>query len=389
MNKKVYYLTRSFYPFQKGGGPLIRTATVERLCELGWEIIVILPNYTSLNTKKQSGIWQIPFPNRNIKKVSSLLERVGIYEDYLDRWVAKTFDILKDEISSQDIVLSTSGGELGMIKLGSMLKAALGCRFLASLHDPLDYGYMNGLRKNKKPHVGRELAQKKYLPNADLIVTSSQFYSDVLRKHLGLSEHKVKHSYFGFIKEIDVQDLERKKRDKLRIAYTGAMTAAQKPELLYHALRNSTIKNEVELIFIGDASNYKPINSIKDERVKRIGFMPHDDYLHFMSRNIDVGFVSLANDYYGACVPSKIFEYINLGLPMLGALPDGDAKQIINDRGFGFAVSYKDVTLLKSKILQFCDDNILRCCKTRVLENKKEFSMKRTISELDGFLREI
>ena len=63
--------------------------------------------------------------------------------------------------------------------------------------------------------------------------------------------------------------------------------------------------------------------------------MPHNEFLKFMIENIDIGFVSLANDYLGACVPSKIYEYINLGLPIIGALPNGDGLDIINKNNYG------------------------------------------------------
>jgi len=53
-----------------------------------------------------------------------------------------------------------------------------------------------------------------------------------------------------------------------------------------------------------------------------------------MNVSIDVGSVSLFNDYLGACVASKIYEYINLEIPIISALPLDDGKDIINAIGY-------------------------------------------------------
>ena len=84
---RIYYLTRSYAPYQKGGGPLMRTGAIKYLKELGWEVIVVLPNYTSKEYIIENNIIQIPFSIKYIQKLTSILERVGIYEDYLDKWV--------------------------------------------------------------------------------------------------------------------------------------------------------------------------------------------------------------------------------------------------------------------------------------------------------------
>ena len=47
MKTKIYYLTRTYYPYQKGGGPLMRMGAVKYLQELGWNVIVVMPNYGS------------------------------------------------------------------------------------------------------------------------------------------------------------------------------------------------------------------------------------------------------------------------------------------------------------------------------------------------------
>jgi glycosyltransferase involved in cell wall biosynthesis len=388
MKNKIYYLARSYSPYQKGGGPLMRTGAVRYLEELGWDVTVVLPNYTTSQLILEKNTIQIPFRYRYIQKITSLLERVGIYEDYLDEWLDEAFKYLKDKIKQEDIIFATSGGELGMIKLGSLLQKERKCKFVINFRDPLNYGYMNGLRRDKKFHIGREKAHAKYMKDADLILTSSQYYADVLSHHFTYLSDKIVNNYFGYIQKLEIENYHKQTSSKFKIAYVGTMGKTQKPELLYEAWKLLN-DNSIEIYFIGDTQNYKPLNSIKEEGVHLIDFMPHDKFLKFMCKNIDAGFVSLTSDYFGACVPSKIYEYINLGLPMIGALPKGDGIDIINNKGYGMACKYDDISMLVNNIKKLKDKNLLTKISKKILEDKDSWSMKNTILEVDKLLKEL
>ena len=385
---KIWFLTRSLSPYQKGGGPLLRNGQIDSLKRLGWDIRVITPNYISKELYIADNIIQIPFKFKYIQKLTSLLERLGIYEDYLDRWVDEAYIYLKNKVQKEDILFATSGGELGMIKLGSLLKETIKCKLIVNFHDPLNYGYMNGLRRDKKPHIGREKAHKKYISNADLIITSSEYYANVLKNRFNTLKDKIHNNYFGYIKKIDTNNYKKIASKKLRIAYVGTMGVTQKPELLYEAYKHLN-NSDIELYFIGNISNYKPLKDIDDINVHFIDFMPHNDFLAFMCENIDIGFVSLVSDYFGACVPSKIYEYINLELPMIGALPNGDGKDIINDMGYGIASHYTNLNDLVLSIKRMKDKKYLNSIKNKILKDKESWSMENRIIEVDSLLREL
>ncbi len=120
-----------------------------------------------------------------------------------------------------------------------------------------------------------------------------------------------------------------------------------------------------------------------------IDYLDHNEFIKFMVENIDVGFVSLTNDYLGACVPSKIYEYINLGLPMIGVLPDGDGKDIINDNKYGIANHYKDINALVQTLRQFLDEEFLNNIKHNILHDKNEWSMENKILEVHSLLESL
>ncbi len=381
----IWYLTRSYPPYQKGGGPLLRKGQVGFLKELNYDITIIMPNYGSSNLKKEDNIILIP-QTYNIK-LSLYLERLGYYEDYLDIWVENAFEYLKSKVRKEDIIFATSGGELGMIKLGSRLKDELSCNFIINFHDPLNYGYMNGLRRDKKFHIGREKAHKKYISNVDLIFTSSKYYAEVLSHKFPQLSNKIYNNYFGYIQQFEIEQVKRKISTKTNIAYVGTMGVTQSPELLYSAWKLLN-DNSIEIYFIGNTQGYKPLKNVYEKGVHFIDFMPHGGFLEFMCENIDIGFVSLANDYFGACVPSKIYEYINLGLPMIGALPDGDAKEMINSNGYGVACQYDDMKCLGEAMKKLKDKNCLNKIKNKILDDRDTWSMQYTMLEVDKLLEQ-
>ena len=385
MKTKIYYLTRSYSPYQKGGGSLMRTGAVKYIQELGWNVTVIMPNYNSKVCNIDGNIIQIPF-NYNLR-IASYLERVGFYEDYLDKWVKEAFKYLKDKIKQEDIILTTSGGELGMIKLGSLLQKEIGCKFIINFRDPLDYSLVNGLKLDNKFHVSREKQELKYLKNSDLIITSSKTNQKSLIDKYPQFKDKIVNNYFGFIKQIDLTSVE--KRDCLSIAYVGNMGNLQTPEILYEAYKRLENRENIKIYFIGDSKNYTPLKDISDKNIVFIDYLPHKEFLKFMNDNIDIGFVSLTSDYLGACVPSKIYEYINLGLPMIGALPNGDGKEIINKNGYGISCKYNDIEGLTEAIEKFRDKEFLKQCKDKILADREIWSMRERIKEVDKWLREI
>jgi len=381
---KIWFLTRSLYPYQKTGGGQIRLGQVNYLKELGWNIEIIMPNYENDKINHIDNIVQVPYTKT--QKLASLFERIGIYEDYLDKWIDDTFKYIKDKIKKEDIVFSTSGGELGMIKLGSLLKDKIGCTFVVNFHDPLDYSLVHGLKLNNKFHISREAQEKKYLKNSDIIIASSKSNQNSLINKYPEKKDKIKYNYFGYIKKLDISNGKNKKSNRLKIAYVGNMSYTQRPEVLYEAYKRVENKDDIEMYFIGNSKNYKPLQNISDKNVKFIDFMPHDEFLKFMVENIDIGFVSLANDYLGACVPSKIYEYINLGLPMIGALPDGDGVDMINDNNYGIACKYNDINGLVNAIIKFSDKEYLKEIKNNIVSHKDEWSMYTKIKEVDKLL---
>jgi len=364
-----------------GGGVLIRKSQVELLQRSGFQVTVVTPNYQQKELLAEQNVIRVPLVYNF--RASYFLERVGIYEDYLDKWVSAAYKYLLNKVQKSDIVFATSGGELACFKLGSLLKEKLGCKFVVNFQDPLDYGTVNGVKIDNRFHVSRDQQEKKYLRNVDLIITSSQVNEDSLKNKYPYLAGRIVNSYFGYIKKVDL--IQKQTASKLRIAYGGVFGTLQSPEILAKALEGM---DGVEAHFIGNYTYHKPIHRFLN-KFNFMQFLPRDEFLKFMMQNIDVGFVSLTSDYLGACVPSKLYEYINLALPILGALPAGDAVDIINQNGYGVACKYNDLDSLRHAIQQLRDKETLCKFQENILEDRDSWSMEERIKEVAQWLRDL
>ena len=375
---KIYYLTRS-YLLMRSGGVLGRVRQVELLCKEGFDITVITPNYKKKGIEIKDNVVYLPLVY-NIK-LALILERLGFYEDYLDKWVKIAFEYLKDKVKKDDILFATSGGELGNIKLASILKERIGCKYVANFRDPINYSLVNGLKIDNKFHISREKQEAKYLRNADLIITCFQAHQTSLQNKYPDLKEKIVNHYFGYGKKVELK--AKKPSKKLRIAYGGVFSRRQSPEILAKIAKDV---QGIEIYFIGDYKKYKPVKPFLND-FHFIPFLPHNKFLDFAIKNIDVGFVSLTSDCFGTCFPSKAYEYINLGLPIFGALPD--VNHIVNQKGYGIICRYNDFSCLKGAIEALKDKTKFEKFKKNILRDRDYWAMENRIKELVLWLKSL
>lgn len=374
---KIYYITRSYLPMRTGG-TLIRKKYVELLKENGFDIEVVTVDYTNhgYHVEYIDGIKVSYFPYKLNLRVGMCFERLGILEDYLDFWATNVLEYLGEFVTPDDVIFCTSGGELASIKVGNVLKQRVGCKFIVNLHDPIDYTVVKGKRIDNKFHVNREEYERRNIENADLIITSSNTMLESLREKYFELDLPLMNGYFGYLDKYKGK-LKRVGKEKLQIVYGGNFGELQKPELFARAV---TLLEGVEVYFVGDSTHYKPIDKYRDSaNVYFVESMPYDEYCDFVKNKMDCGCVSLTSDYLGACVPSKIYEFINLGIPMIACLPEGDAKSLIERNGYGIVCDYSSIEDLCKTIEKYKDNMILEQHRYNIEKDRDNWSMEELI----------
>lgn len=71
----------------------------------------------------------------------------------------------------------------------------------------------------------------------------------------------------------------------------------------------------------------------------------------------DLSLVSLRNvPLFASVIPSKIFESMGMGIPLVLSMPKGEATEIVLNTGSGVVVNSESPALLAAAIEQLCDD---------------------------------
>jgi glycosyltransferase involved in cell wall biosynthesis len=86
------------------------------------------------------------------------------------------------------------------------------------------------------------------------------------------------------------------------------------------------------------------ILKLKKENISFYGELGRDE-LHRELQNYDIAFIPLIKRIYGS-VPSKIFEYTRLGLPVLYAA-GGEGGEIVKKESLGWVVPVNDLKALQ------------------------------------------
>ena len=140
------------------------------------------------------------------------------------------------------------------------------------------------------------------------------------------------------------------------VVYAGAISAIQRPEILLKAYRKLAaskpdLATRVQVEFFGPESPYFRLRVRQHfgEGCHFRGFLPHDELVARLVE-ADIGFLSLADSTFAYATPTKLFEYVELGIPVLAVLPCGAARQMIEEYDIGAAVDPDDVDALASQL---------------------------------------
>lgn len=217
---------------------------------------------------------------------------------------------------------------------------------------------LNALKKNFSYKILESIERFNY-KHADLILGQSEEILTHVKSLFPKKETFLYRNYPDFKASISKHEINPSK--KLKMVYAGLLGVAQGIYKLCQELDYSNIQFH---IYGGGAEQTAIESLIKNN--PELDIVYHGEVsrqkLHQVLTTYDITIIPLLNRIYGS-VPSKIFEYARLGIPML-YFGGGEGEDLIEKYELGWiakASNYKDLNLVISKLetqkLQFENRN--------------------------------
>ena len=152
--------------------------------------------------------------------------------------------------------------------------------------------------------------------------------------------------------------------DKFIIGYIGTHGMAHALEHVINAAEKLKARDDIVFLFAGGGAARAGLQQLAiDKKLKNVVFIPRQpkENMPKIWSLCDVSLVSLRDAaLFKTVIPSKIFESMGMGLPILAAIPPGEASGIIENAGAGVIVAPENSQLLAEQVVLLAESEALR-----------------------------
>lgn len=170
------------------------------------------------------------------------------------------------------------------------------------------------------------------------------------------------------------------------VIYAGAISRHQRPEMLVKAFSlllswHPELAGQIRIEMYGPANRYfrRHVAPHLCEGVEFMGFVPRSEVMAKMVC-AGAGFLSLSSPVLAYATPTKLFEYLDLGRPILASLPPGATRELIEGERIGLVADAGDIEQLARHLYTLYQDEELRSSMTaNILRLREDFAPKTQI----------
>jgi len=153
-------------------------------------------------------------------------------------------------------------------------------------------------------------------------------------------------------------------KDKFRLVYGGNLGKPQGIDFLLDSINSLHAIPDVHLTIIGDGTEYGRVKKIIEENniknITLLKFLSKQEYIAILAC-MDVGLIFLDHRFTIPNIPSRILDYLDVGLPVITATDQAsDIGKIIYKNGAGISCVSDNVKDFISSILVLKNDSDLR-----------------------------
>ncbi len=394
MTRRVLVIS---YYFPPDGGP--GTQRTAKFCkyfgEFGWHPIVL-----TRSAEKERGRWD-PEDATLLGEIGSdaVVIRVpepagGTAKSRLDAWIEAAHAAARKAIDEHapDVVLITMS-PFELTDIGNRLRQETQVPVVYDLRDPwaLDGWRLYGKKSQWKADYER---MRNALSSASGVVANTPESERALLEHTpGLSSGRVTVVNNGYDSEDFDLDVEPLESDRLWLVHTGTLhthtlyayegikgklkkmlhyrpepilTSGRTPLHLLRAIKElrqqgHPLGDRLQVAFVGlsDPATKRCVDASGVADCVRIeGYQTHRESVAWL-RRAHALFLPLhgsANGRRSLIVPGKVYEYLAAERPMLACVPQGDARDIVEESGHAFVSDPCDTDSIVTALIQLSED---------------------------------
>ena len=218
-----------------------------------------------------------------------------------------------------------------------------------------------GLLHNKLEYKFLDAKAKTGYKSANLIGCMSQGNIDFIKKqYLGLKMGKLVLLY-NWVKEPPTTEADSTLlprlglEGKLVALFGGNLGRGQRIENIVYLAEHYLDNPDIVFLIIAKGVEKDRLQKIATEKslnnIRFMEYMPQADYLN-LTKSVDLGLVSINENYKVPTCPSKAVSYMASGVPVFAMInPNNDYGQIIEDCGAGFWAIGSD----KQRVIELFD----------------------------------
>lgn len=304
-------------------------------------------------------VWSYVAPNRG---------RVRRVLDYLSFCASGTLGAL--EVDRPDVVVATSPQFFAALG-GWIVSALRGLPFVFELRDlwPASIAAVGAMRRGLALRAIERLELFLYARADAIVAVTDSFREDLVAR--GVDREKV-HVVTNGVDLSAYAPTERDERmarelgvgDDFVVGYVGTHGLAHGLENVLDAAALTRHARDVRWLFVGDGAA-KPalVEAARDLGLDRVRFeAPRPKHAMRATWSVcDAALVHLKDEpVFATVIPSKIFEAMGMGLPVILVAPEGEAAEIVRRTGCGLVVPPSDPAALASAAVRLRDDVELR-----------------------------
>lgn len=266
-----------------------------------------------------------------------------------------------------DVVISTSPQFFAAVSAWWFAKKR-GLRYVFELGDlwPASIAAVGAIKNNFALSLIEKLELRMYR-DADAVVALTSSFKDNLVQR-GIDQNKIAVVINGVdLWRYGPRDRNQTFYDEARIpkdacvfGYVGTHGMAHALGNVLNAAKHLKDRTDIFFLFVGAGAERDAL--IRDARVHQlrnvrfVDSQPKERMADIWSV-CDVALVHLKNDaVFEGVIPSKIFEAMGMGLPIIFAGPDGEGSQIVAKANAGLVVAAEDSAALAKAVTSLADD---------------------------------